>query len=335
MVSLIRSGSRALYIRSSDREGLSEFLLTRFKTERVDPKKILDESTEYQTVVFFIDQPDSDKNAFSISDSFLVYEEALAFISELMSSDLRQKILSIKSGPHMIIMRSVGDLDKVLKRIQNDFGGDIVPYEDYLGELSSDAIFIGLTEKPLNRRIVLSDLKPGYLRLEGDFGLIKRDLSMHALKYLNIGIGNKDWHEVEIRIYDKFGAYKLHYDRMMEVLEDLELGLVLGESWSKDYPKALLVVEVYRVRLLTFHEPSRIKKLLFGLEYLPDGTRIVDYDLYYNNEKVAWNEKVKNRKRDDRYQDALEARKEVFEKLAPETIRELERLEDEIKKTRF
>lgn len=335
MVSLIRSGSRAIYITTSDRDGLSSFLLSNFKSERVDSKKILDESTEYQTVVFLINEGFSDKNIFSISDSFLVYEEALAFVCDLMSSGSREKILSIKSGPHMILMRSVGDLDRVLKRIQDDFGGDIVPYGNYLGELSGDAIFIGLTEKPLNRRIVLSDLKPGYLRLEGDFGIIKRDLGMHALKYLNIGIGNKDWHEVEIRIYDKYGAYKLHYDRMMEVLEDLELGLVLGESWSKDYPKALLSVEIYRVRLLTFHEPSRIKKLLFGLEYLPDGTRIVDYDLYFNNEKVAWNEKVKNRKRDDRYQDALEARKEVMDRLSPETVRELERIEEEIKKTRF
>ncbi len=335
MVSLIRSGSRAIYITTSDRERLSDFLLTSFKSERVDSKKILDESTEYQTVVFFINRETPESSIFSISDSFLVYEEALAFTCELMSSESRDKILSIKSGPHMIIMRSVGDLDKVLKRIQDDFGGDIVPYENYLGELSSDYIFIGLTEKPLNRRIILSDLKPGYLRLDGDFGIIKRDLGMHALKYLNIGIGNKDWHEVEIRIYDKYGAYKLHYDRMMEVLEDLELGLVLGESWSKDYPKALLAVEIYRVRLLTFREPSRIKKLLFGLEYLPDGTRIVDYDLYFNNEKVAWNKNVKNRKREDRYQDALEARKEVMEKLSPDTIKELERLEEEIKKTRF
>lgn len=335
MVSLIRNSSRTLFITTTDKSAFSESLCSSFETEMVDAHRILDKSTEYQTVLFIRDNTEVGFDSASEIDAFIVYEESLSFTCKIIASPINKFILSIRTGPQMIIMRTVGDLEKVLIHMHSDFGGEIATYEDYLNEISSNATFVGLTEKPLNRNVELSDLKPGFLKLVGDFGSLKRELRMHALKYLNIGIGNKDWNEVEIRIYDKYGAYKLHYDRMMEVLEDLELGLVLGESWSKDYPKAMLAVEIYRVRLLTFNEPERIKRLLFGLEYLPDGTRIVDYDLYYRNEKVAWNKGLKNKKRSERNDEALAVRQEVLQRLNPETIAELERLEKEIIKTRY
>jgi hypothetical protein len=335
MVSLIRNSSRTLFLSTSNKEALSDYICSNFEADKVDAQRVLDRSSEYQTVVFLADAFDVNNLNSDQVDSYVVYEESLSFTCALMTSTAKDHVLDIRPGAQMIIMRSVGDIVKVLDRIHEDFGGRIVSYEDYLSELSSSATFISLTEKPLNRNVEVSDLKPGFLRLEGDFGIIKRDLRMHALKYLNIGIGNRDWNEVEIRIYDKYGAYKLHYDRLIEVFEDLELGLVLGESWSKDYPKAMLAVEIYRVRLLTFHDPIKIKRLLFGLEYLPDGTRIVDYDLYIGNDKVAWNKNIKNRKRSDRYKEALLARQEVFEKLNPETIKHLEKYEAEIGKNRY
>ena len=335
MVSLIRNSSRTLFLSTSNKEALSDYICSNFKADKVDAQRVLDRSSEYQTVAFLSDAFDVNNLNSDQVDAYVVYEESLAFTCALLTSKAKNHVLDIRPGAQMIIMRSVGDIVRVLDRIHEDFGGSIVSYDDYLSELSSDATFISLTDKPLNRNVEVSDLKPGFLRLEGDFGTIKRDLRMHALKYLNIGIGNRDWNEVEVRIYDKYGAYKLHYDRLIEVFEDLEFGLVLGESWSKDYPKAMLAVEVYRVRLLTFHDPLKIKKLLFGLEYLPDGTRIVDYDLYMGNDKVAWNKNIKNRKRSDRYEEALLARQEVFEKLSFETIKHLEKYEAEIVKTRY
>lgn len=335
MVSLIRNSSRTLFLSTSNKEALSDYICSYFKADKVDAQRVLDRSSEYQTVAFLSDAFDVNNLNSDQVDAYVVYEESLAFTCALLTSKAKNHVLDIRPGAQMIIMRSVGDIVRVLDRIHEDFGGSIVSYDDYLSELSSDATFISLTDKPLNRNVEVSDLKPGFLRLEGDFGTIKRDLRMHALKYLNIGIGNRDWNEVEVRIYDKYGAYKLHYDRLIEVFEDLEFGLVLGESWSKDYPKAMLAVEVYRVRLLTFHDPLKIKKLLFGLEYLPDGTRIVDYDLYMGNDKVAWNKNIKNRKRSDRYEEALLARQEVFEKLSFETIKHLEKYEAEIVKTRY
>ena len=142
---------------------------------------------------------------------------------------------------------------------------------------------------------------------------------------------------MEIRIYDIFGAYNLQYDRMMEVFDDLDIGLVLGESWSKDYPKALLSVQVYRVRFLTFKEPFELKRILFGLEYSADGTRIVDYDVYFKNRKVGWLDHLnrKERKIADRDKEAALARRELLEILSEDTISDIKKLEKEIIKSRW
>ncbi len=335
MVSLIRNGSRMLYVTTDNKEAIVNFLSANYQIQKIDPRKSFDESSEYQTIIFLMDtHPDSTKDI-TKADSYLVFTEILTFVCSLMSSEVKNVIDKIRTGPQMIIMRSSGDLDKVTRKMQSDFGGEIVSYDRYLHDQTDDITYIALTEKPLNKPLGAADFQSGYLRLEGDFGAIKREIRMHALRYLNIGIGNRDWNEIEIRIYDKFGAYKLHYDRMIEVFDDLELGLILGESWSKDYPKALLAVEVYRVRLLTFHDPSKIKRILFAMEYLADGTRIVDYDLYVGNDKVSWNAGLKHKKRSDRYSEALAARSELYEKLSGETVDKISNLENEIVKTRY
>ena len=123
---------------------------------------------------------------------------------------------------------------------------------------------------------------------------------------------------MEIRIYDKYGAYNLHYNRMIEVFDDLDIGLVLGESWSKDYPKALLSVQIYRVRFFTFKEADELKRILLGLEYLRDGTRVVDYDVYCKNKKVGWVDllKRKERRTATRDNEALIAQNELFTMLS-------------------
>ncbi|HSN66458.1 MAG TPA: hypothetical protein VLS94_07445, partial [Fusibacter sp.] len=157
---------------------------------------------------------------------------------------------------------------------------------------------------------------------------------MHGLQYLNVGISNKDWFEIEIRIFDRYSAYKLHYDRLLEVIESLELGYVLGESWSKDYPRLFMSVVVYRIRFFTFNEPSMIKNMLLGMEYLSDGTRIVDYDVYYNQKKLYWTDQREKKDPATRHLLGLKYREEILSRLSQESVDKLTRLEEEIIRTR-
>ncbi len=336
MVSLIRNGSRSLYITTRKIDSLVDFLQSELDAQEMDIQVIQDRSREYQTVVFIADESSSSSNDENTPiRAFLILKEPVWVLSKLITCNKDDMVETLKPGANFIIMRSSGNLDKVLKEIQKDIGGEFISYKQYTANDKTDSTIIGLTEKPLSKGIVLSDFNENFLIVKGEYGRIKNELRMQALRYLNIGIDNKDWNEIEIRIYDIYGAYKLQYDRMMEVFEDLDIGLVLGESWSKDYPKALLSVQVYRVRFFTFKDPQYLKRILFALEYLEDGTRIVDYDVYYNNQKVAWNKNLLRKKREDRFDEALIARKELFAKLSQDTLKEIEKLEQEIIKTRY
>ncbi|HZJ99809.1 MAG TPA: hypothetical protein VFC79_07370 [Tissierellaceae bacterium] len=336
MVSLVRNGSRSVYITTKDVDSVIDFLKEDLDAEEMDIQVIQDRSREYQTVVLVSESSDSNEKP-QVIKSILVPKEPINILSAIITSSIAAIVETIKPGANFVIMRSSGDLEKVVKAVQGDLGGEIISYDDYTKNDNSNNTIIGLTEKPLTRGIVASDFHDNFLLIKGEYGKIKRQIKMQALRYLNIGIGHKDWNEIEIRIYDMFGAYNLQYDRMMQVFDDLDIGLILGESWSKDYPKAMLSVQVYRVKFFTFRKPSELKQILVGLEYMEDGTRIVDYDVYFENDKLSWNKGLtrKERFKIDRKQLALEARHELFARLSKDTLKEVKRLEQEIFKTRY
>lgn len=338
MVSLVRNGSRSIYITTRNIDSLVSFLEDNLNAKEMDIQVIQDRSREYQTLIIIHDLLTNDNDDIQKVRSLLIPFEPISVLSAIIRYPETDMIVeTIQPGANLIIMRAAGNLDNVIKAIQKDMGGQLTSFSDYITNDNSDYTVIGLTEKPLSKGVYVSDFNENFLTLEGEYGKIKRELRMQALYYLNIGIDNKDWNEVEIRIYDIFGAYNLQYDRMMEVFDDLEIGIVLGESWSKDYPKALLSVQVYRVRFFTFKEPSELKRILFGLEYLGDGTRIVDYDAYYKNKKIGWvnNLNRKQRKIADRDKEALIARNELLEMLSEDTIKNIEEIEKDIIDSRW
>lgn len=337
MVSLVRNGSRSIYITTKDIDSLTSFLEENLNGKAMDIQVIQDRSKEYQTLVFISDLLSNEKDEVKKIISFLIPEEPVSVLSAIISHGKTDIIETIRPGANLVIMRATGNLDTVIKAIQEDIGGELISYNQGIHNDNSDYTVIGVTEKPLSQGILASDFNKDFLIVKGLYGKIKSDLRMQALRYLNIGLGNKDWNEIEIRIYDMYGAYNLHYNRMIQIFDDLNIGLVLGESWSKDYPKALLSVQIYRVRFFTFKEPAQLKKILLGLEYLSDGTRIVDYDVYHKNKKISWVDNLnrKERKTASRDKVALVAQNELFQILSEETIKELEEIEKDIIKSRW
>jgi len=77
---------------------------------------------------------------------------------------------------------------------------------------------------------------------------------------------------------------------MRYIFEKLKMGMILGETWGTDIASVFQTVGIYKVRFFTFKEPLEIKKILVGLEYLEDGERICDYDLYWKRKKYHWDQ---------------------------------------------
>lgn len=334
MVALLRNGPRMLFVGTSKRTEFIELLIHQFQAEILDVDVVFDKSDEFNTVIYLFSALGTNVNKSDVTDALIIKNDAAYVLCQLIQSVEKHLIDQIRPAPQSIIMRAVGGMEQMLLKIQSDFGGVVGSFNECIESGGETSTIIGLTDKPLSRSAKLSDLHHHFLRLDQDYATLRRELSMHSFRYLNSSLDNKEWHEFEIRIYDVYSAFQLHYERLMEVLDSLELGIVIGEAWSKDYPKFLFPVEVYSVHFLTFVKPNDFKRILLGLEHVTSGTRIVDYDLYVKNKKVYWREIIEGKVINNRQDEALKARSEVYSRLDEKAKSELAVLEQKILETR-
>lgn len=334
MVSLIRSGPKTLIFESSYIDELKDYLIKGFNGKEYDLDTAFAEAGEEYTIIFLTREIKDVVGKKDIQVVLALMEEPDVIMCHLISNDKMRLIRRARTGPRIIFLHAIGDMEKVVEEIKKDFTCTTGSFMDIFSSHNEKGTIINITAKPLHRNIHLKDIYEKSIYIEESFYSLFRNMRMQALKYLNAGIGNKDWYEIEIRIYDRYSEYKLHYERLSDVLDYLQLGLILGESWGKDYPMVLLTVDVYRVRFFTFHEPKYIKKILLGLEHIEDGTRIVDYDVYFNRKKIYWVD-VNDHKMKDRQEISKKYRNEIFSTLSEVETKEILKLEERILKTRY
>jgi len=251
--------------------------------------------------------------------------------------DILITLLKLKSGLHIddiratsrtIVMRTVGDKKRYMAAVQKDVAGDLVSSRDINEQYASGTIII-FTEKRLNSPISVNELSDQSIYTTQDSNHLLKLLGNNYVKYVNAGLDNKDWQELVIKIYDSKEQYHLHYQRLTMVLNELDCGLILGESWGKDAALTFLSVGVYQVRLFTYMDVQEIKKIAFGLEYNLDGKRLVDYDLYTKRKKHSWYQ-VRTKDLYRREELGLYYRKKLMNEISEEVSFELLALERQI-----
>lgn len=335
MFSLVRTGPKILIVTSQQIESFTAVLINTFSGIESTFENAIISAKEGYTIVLLTQKSKATLTFEDIDSVIYIREDADSLLCQLFSPEYQPLIEKVRLAPRLLILRAVGDMDLTLSQLQKDIGGSVEEFFEILRTGNSETTVVALTDKALNRTLSPSDINKTALRLEGRYFSFYKALKMHALKCLNAGIGNRDWNEIEIRIFDRYSAYELHYNRLIELFESLELGLVLGESWSKDYPRLFMSVEVYRIRFFTFHHPKSIKRLLLGLEYLADGTRIVDYDVYFKSKKIDWTEVAEKDEPAVRHLIGLKMRADIFDKMSASDAEALKELETAVLKTRI
>lgn len=335
MFSLVRTGPKILIVTSQQIESFTGLLVNVFSGVESTFENAIISAKEGYTIVLLTSKSEVTLTFEDIETVIYIREDADSLLCQLFSPEYQPLIEKVRLAPRLLILRAVGDMDLTLSQLQKDIGGSVDEFFEILRTGNSETTVVALTDKALNRTLSPLDINKTALRLEGRYFSFYKALKMHALKCLNAGIGNRDWNEIEIRIFDRYSAYELHYNRLIELFESLELGLVLGESWSKDYPRLFMSVEVYRIRFFTFHPPKSIKRLLLGLEYLADGTRIVDYDVYFKSKKIDWTEVAEKDEPAVRHLIGLKMRADIFDKMSASDAEALKELETAVIKTRI
>lgn len=333
MFSLVRSGPKTLVFESDRRQELRQYLIDGKGAWERNIRTAFEKAEEGYTIIFITEKLKDVVSAQDIIDTLIIMEEPDEILCRILNEGRTNLISRARIAPRIIILRAMGDMEKVVAEICKDYTCTVGKPLDILGSHNERGTVIVITDKPIHKNMSLTDVYEKAVFVKERYYPLFKSLRSHALKYLNTGLGNKDWYEIEIRIFDRYSAYMLHYERLVKVIEDLELGIILGESWGKDYPRAMMSVEVYRVRFFTFYTPEHIKKVLLGLEYLEDGTRIIDYDIYYNRKKVDWTEAIEGGLK-SRHLLGKKYREEVFSKLSEAEKADMLELEQRVLDTR-
>lgn len=243
---------------------------------------------------------------------------------------------TVRLMPRLIFFRVFGEKERVINQIEKDFKAEKKRLKSILGPADKDSIAVCFTTRPLNRPLAVSDILDEVLHVRGyTFEKLLSSLRGRALWYFSEGLEDRRWNELEIRIYDSWGDYSGHCERLRTVLDSLDAGMILGEGWGKDYAHILMAVRIYRLNFYTFLPPAEIKELLMGLEYDGTGERFADFDLYMGKEKISWGRTVpKSGGRHDRAVLGKIFRDKLFSRLHRDDIALLEEMEVQIRERR-
>lgn len=322
MLSLLRGSARGLFLQTQDRAPL-EALRKAFPLVPKPLRNLWDQAREDQTllIVSFRNRPEGRL------ETFLADASPVDLLAHLVNADLTGQ-LRVRPLPRTLLFRLSGDRRAVMDQIARDFDGRPGRLKQLLRWSGRHRVALCFTEKNLNRPVSLADLHPEVLYFETPYERLFQRLRGRAMAYFNEAAGGRAWQNLEIRVYDSWERYLLQSKRLRLVLEDLDLGLILGEGWGKDYARILMAVPVYRFHLATFAAPERVKEILMGLEYDRRGERLVDLDLFREKSKIGWQDRA--RKEEDRAATGRRLREALRAELLPETIAALDGLEEEL-----
>ena len=323
----LRLGPRFLFIRTDDVEGTKLFLQDQLGGKITDFLEGMDEASENSTL-FFLTERDKEKTSIEDTKAIILVNDSTAIsLTKIINNHGCKYINRIDMGPAALVMRIAGDEKKILHKLKEEYQGQLLDIEEGITQGEKEDTLLFLTPKPLNNALQSSDIISPALLLPYPISVLHKRLRVDGLRLITENLENGQWYEIKINIYDSSGNYQLHYDRLMFVLSKLEVGMILGESWTQDYAFGLMSVLAYQVRLFTFYTPQEIKKLLAGLEYTQEGTRLVDFDLYYKNKKLSWSDVKDKKEKITKIDFYKKSRQELYRKLSSEDIIVLEGLE--------
>ena len=330
-MNFVRSGPRYLFLKVKDPELFCQNLSQKTDLQKLDFQTAIKLAAEESVIVFLSDQ---NKEIFKVEDSDLILYlpmNSTALLAVILNNfQLSQAVAEVTAGPGQLVMRIPEAGGEVIKQIIDNYQAEEVSILEGIDQGSADSTIISFTEQPIKSRLKSLKKVRDNILVKKDPTLVFEELRRDAVRYITQGLEDHQWSELKINIYDSDELYELEYQRLMIILSDLEAGIILGESWTKDHAFALFSITAYQIRLFTFLSPLKIKKILFAFEYNSQGERLVDYDLFNKSKKINWSEILADNQRHDRKELAFKFREEIMQELSESAKSRYYKLEKEI-----
>ncbi|ASJ03185.1 hypothetical protein A3L09_07930 [Thermococcus profundus] len=314
-----RFGPSIVFLRTAHAEAVKEALKEAFGVEEISTEEAIRKSSEFETVLFVTDE--WQKETLPPKTGFLVKSHAPLVLSQIINRNLPIEKVHVEST--LIFLRVPQKVDEALKLIAEKYGGDVMDIKTALDEGEANDTIIGITTKKLSSSIGPEEIE-GAVLIRRNFLRVYRELSIDVpLLLLRL---MPEWNELTIKIYDTERRYEENIERLMMVIEDLDLGFIVGEGWDWDYPRPFMRVPVYKLKLLTWEKPERVKFLLKGIEYA-GYKRLCDIDVFLEGKKMHWTSLGKY---DSKFDLAKAAREELEKHLSEDVLKRLKELDKKL-----
>ena len=283
----IRFGSRSLFIKTQDVERLKKFFLEKLNGRSMPFYEAINKGTEYYSIIFLLG-PNMSKASINTKTPvvFIPHGTSVAH-SEIFNHGLAHLIEHTQLGPGSIIMRVLKEGEGLIASVKERYPAKEMDLLTAITSGNHEQTILSITNQSLYFTVEVTSTITKPLLINEKISVLYDVLRKNGLLYITKEIDDKQWCELKINIYDVHGNYTMHYKRLIHVLSQLDLGMILGESWTRDHALSLFSVLAYQVRLFTLYSPIEIKSVLKGLEYDDEGKRLSDFDLYYKNKKVS------------------------------------------------
>lgn len=296
-------------------------------------KDVFSKALEHQTIVLITENLSDFVNVSDIKKAIIVDIRINNILIDLVNhKSLGGLIGKIRKGPDLITMKNYGDIEKFFFSVKNDINGYEGNTFDLL-ELNNTGTIVTFTNYNINNQLNINALYKNSIYTKYSKEEVINKIDYNGIKYINESLSKKGWYEYKIKIYDSYDQYNYHYNRLLFIIDKLNLGLILKEGWGQDAGTLFKHVAVYELYLYTPMPPKKVKEILVGSEYLVSGERIVDLDLFHNRKKIKWS----ILKTEDTYTKeaiGIKYRKKVLNDLSQTEINQLKEIEEVIKKSK-
>ncbi len=316
----IRFASQLAFIDCAERDRVEEYFINKLEGIQKVYEEAAGEGDESSTVLFLKDKNELTDNI-SAEEVILLNRDIKFVMKEIINCDIKNHIEKFELSPSILLMRYIHDWKKVYEELTENYKAEKIALQEAVKLNGEGNTIVALTSKPLHRSVKPVDLIDPPVVIGMSPTDLYKELRDDVLIYLAKTTGDKNWYELTVSIYSKDGRYKDNYNRVCQVLNELEVGLVLNEGWTVDHPFIMVTVAVYQLTLLSLFNPVEIKKILLGLEYNSNGERIVDLDLYYKKKKISWTEREIKKHGKNRTEVGMYFRNELIKRLPEAAVK--------------
>ncbi|ALM76581.1 hypothetical protein [Thermococcus barophilus] len=318
---LLRFGPSLVFVRSSRVEELVKFLRNFFGINEISADDALRESSELDTIIV----PTSEKEWKTFIEPsqrvFLIRMCCDSVLKELFNSNPPAERINL--GPHIILFRVPSNIKRAVEILKKRYGGEEVSLISGIEKGEERDTLLVITEKKLSKPVGFEDIKATLLFSGKNFVELYHELRTY-LPIIMYKVLPEGFREITIKLYDTAKRYDENVERLLLVLEDLDLGYAVNEGWGWDYPRPLMRVKIYKVKLLTWEKPERVKFLLKGLEYR-GYRRLCDIDVFVDGKRISWTSISK--KYNSKFELAKAAREELERLLSEDVKKKLHKIE--------